>query len=99
MGRPHPAGGRQIADSIRVVHPEGAHREAAGSQILFVLCIQKAPKGGLQIADSIPVVHPEGAQREAAESQILFVLCMQKKWNSESVGRPAGRPAQGASYN
>merc|ERR1739836_150142 len=43
--RKRPKGDRQIADSIRVVHPEGAHREAAGSQILFVLCIQKAPKG------------------------------------------------------
>ena len=43
--RRRPKGGRRIADSIAVGHPEGAQREAARSQILFVLCIQKAPKG------------------------------------------------------
>ena len=51
VGRPHTRGDRRIADSIRVVHPEGAHRGAAGSQILFVFCIQKAPKGRSQFQE------------------------------------------------
>ena len=40
-GRPHPKGCRQIADSISVVHPEGAQREAAESQILLLLGTQR----------------------------------------------------------
>ena len=54
--RRRPKRGRRIADSIRVVHPEGIKfceiggksrrigtlREAARSQILLLLCIQKA---------------------------------------------------------
>ena len=41
VGRPHPSGGRQIADSIAVAHPEGAQREAAESQILLLLGTQR----------------------------------------------------------
>ena len=39
--RRRPKRGRQIADSIAVVHPEGAQREAAESQILLLLGTQK----------------------------------------------------------
>ena len=39
--RRRPKRGRRIADSIRVVHPEGAQTEAAEAQILLLLGTQK----------------------------------------------------------
>ena len=41
VDRLHRQGGRQIADTARVLHPKGTQRGPARSQILFVFCIQK----------------------------------------------------------